>query len=126
MSASPWPGRIATGVSLLLALAFVAAGVVKVAGLEFEVKAFENFGLPLWSMYVAGVFELIAAGLLVWRRTTTLGAIIGVGIMVNAVFAHIHADEVPNTVAPVVFAALFVWLGWSRRADFARLLLGEK
>lgn len=116
---SPWPGRIATGLSILVALLFCAAAVPKLGQIEFEVKAFENFGLPIWSMLLVGVFEVIVAVMLIIRRTTTLGAIIGVGIMINAFFAHIHAAEYPNVVPSLVVTAILVWLGLRRRHAFA-------
>lgn len=116
---SPWPGRIETGLSFLVALLFCAAAVPKLGQIEFEVEAFGNFGLPLWSMLLVGVFEVIAAVMLVIRRATTLGAIIGVGIMINAFFAHIHAAEYPNVVPSLVVTAMLVWLGLRRRHAFA-------
>ena len=117
---SPWPDRIATAVTGLLALAFIAAGGAKLAQAQFELDAFVRFEIPVWLMIMAGAFEVIAAGLLIMRRSRTLGAIMGVGIMIVAIGAHLHAAEYPNAVVPTAFIGLFVWLGLRHRGDFAR------
>ena len=85
--------RTAFFVSLLLAAAFAGAGIAKVLRVEFEVEAFKLFQLPIWLMVQVGVVEIIGAALLVSDRTATLGAIIGVAIMVVAIPVHFFADE---------------------------------
>jgi uncharacterized membrane protein YphA (DoxX/SURF4 family) len=115
-------GRLTTTASILLALGFLAAGAAKVLRLDFEVEAFDKFGLPLWLMVQGGIFEVAAAALLVRAKTATLGAIIGVGVMVFAIPTHLAVGEVPQAAMPVLFLAGFVFVGWQRREHLATLL----
>jgi len=43
---------------VVLSLVFLASGGAKLAGLEFEIVAFERWGYPLWFMYFTGVVEV--------------------------------------------------------------------
>ena len=42
-------------INYILALIFILSGGAKVAGLEFEIVAFERWGYPMWFMYLTGV-----------------------------------------------------------------------
>ena len=77
----------------LLVLIFLASGSAKLAGLEFELNAFERWGYPLWFMYFTGVVEVLGGlGLLVvaLRRLVSLGLL---GVMIGAVLTHLANDE---------------------------------
>ena len=40
-----------------LAAIYFLSGAAKLAGLEFEITAFERWGYPLWFMYFTGLAE---------------------------------------------------------------------
>jgi uncharacterized membrane protein YphA (DoxX/SURF4 family) len=48
-------------ISVLLALAFLAAAFAKLTGNEMMVGNFARYGYPLWFMYFVGVAELAGA-----------------------------------------------------------------
>lgn len=77
----------------LLVLIFVTSGSAKLAGLEFELAAFERWGYPIWFMYLTGFIEFFAGlGLLmkIPRRIVSLGL---AGLMLGAAVTHIvHAE----------------------------------
>ncbi len=116
--------RVVSVLSILIALLYLAGGAAKLFRIEFDRAAFERFDLPLYAMTIAGLAEWTAAVLLLRRSTATLGAIIGVGIMVVAVGAHLHAGEMLEALLPVGVMAALAWIGWQRRADLGKWLAG--
>lgn len=115
-------------IALLLALVFFASGAAKLAGLEFEIAAFEGWGYPLWFMYLAGFVEVTGAVMLVLRRTSTLAAAGLAAFMIGAVGTHVmHAEWGMLVVASTILllSARHAWRGWGRGlpssyATFAR------
>ena len=49
---------ILLGVKILVSLAFVAAGLAKLAGAEMMVGTFDALGVGQWFRYVTGAIEL--------------------------------------------------------------------
>jgi putative oxidoreductase len=104
-------------IALLLALVFFASGAAKLAGLEFEIAAFEGWGYPLWFMYAVGLVEVIGAVLLVLRHTSALAAAGLAAFMIGAVGTHVlHAEWGMLVVASTILllAARHAWRGWGR------------
>lgn len=59
---------------LIISLAFGLSGLAKLAGLDFEVAAFERWGFPSGFMYFTGVLEVLAAlGIWVDRMSAFVG-----------------------------------------------------
>jgi DoxX-like family len=59
-----------------------------------SVKLFTILGMEPWGRIGIGVFELIAAVLLMINRTVLLGALLGVGLMCGAVFFHLTNSNI--------------------------------
>lgn len=78
-----WICRIAAAVILLQTLYF------KFTGAEESVYIFTKVGLEPWGRYASGVAELFAAALLLFPRTTWLGALLAAGVMVGAIGSHL-------------------------------------
>jgi len=78
-----WICRIVAALILLQTLYF------KFTGAEESVYIFTKVGLEPWGRYASGVAELFAAALLLFPRTTWLGALIAVGVMVGAIGSHL-------------------------------------
>jgi putative oxidoreductase len=107
----------------VLALVFFASGAAKLAGLEFEVVAFERWGYPLWFMYLVGLVEVTGALLLLLRRTSALAGAGLAAFMTGAVGTHvIHAEWGMLVVATVIMllSARHAWLGLGKRASAHR------
>ena len=106
-----------TLLNALLILIFLASGCAKLAGLEFELVAFERWGYPLWFMYLTGALEvLVAIGMLKrqWMLYSVFGMVI---IMIGAVGTHALNAEWPMLVLASSILSLAVyrlWLGSSR------------
>lgn len=78
-----WICRITAAVILLQTLYF------KFTGAEESIYIFTKVGLEPWGRYASGVAELLAGVLLLFPRTTWLGALIAAGVMVGAIGSHL-------------------------------------
>jgi uncharacterized membrane protein YphA (DoxX/SURF4 family) len=78
-----WVLRILPAVILLQTLFF------KFSGAEESVYIFSTLGMEPWGRIGSGVLELIASVLLIYPRTTHLGAALGLGLMAGAIFFHL-------------------------------------
>ena len=75
--------RIVPTVILLQTLYF------KFSAAPESVYIFEQLGLEPWGRIGLGIIELIVALLILIPKTTWIGALLGVGIMLGAIFSHI-------------------------------------
>lgn len=78
-----WALRIIPAVIMLQTLYF------KFTAHPQSVKLFTILGMEPWGRIGIGVFELIAAVLLLINRTVLLGALLGAGLMCGAIFFHL-------------------------------------
>jgi len=96
----------------LLALVFLLSGATKMAGMEFEIQAFEHWGYPTWFMYLSGVVEIAGAiGLLIPRISALTAACLAL-FMSGAVGTHlIHSEWLMSYIAAsiMVAAGLRAW-----------------
>lgn len=80
---------------LTLILKLTAAAIMlqtlffKFSGSEESVFIFSKLGVEPWGRIAAGISELIASILILIPRTTLIGALMGVGIMLGAIASHI-------------------------------------
>lgn len=103
--------RIVWGVRILLALAFGAAGIAKLAGVPQMVQVFEAIGFGQWFRYATGVVEVGGAVLLLVPATGFLGGLLLAVTMVFAVATHlvlIGGSPVPAIVLALL-SAFVVW-----------------
>lgn len=82
MIIAAWTARILAAVILLQTLFF------KFTGAEEAVFIFTELGVEPWGRIALGIFELITALLLLIPLTTGIGAVLGFGLMVGAIFSH--------------------------------------
>jgi uncharacterized membrane protein YphA (DoxX/SURF4 family) len=100
--------------SVLLALAFVGAGLAKLSGQPMMVAEFTTFGYPLWFLYFTGALEVICAVLLLVPRLAGVGAALIVCVMIGALFSHLTHGQVAMIGAPVVLLILALVVGTLR------------
>lgn len=77
-----WVLRIVPAFIMLQTLFF------KFSASEESVYIFSVVGIEPWGRIATGVFELIASLLLLYPRTTYLGALLGAGLMSGALMMH--------------------------------------
>ena len=78
-----WALRIVPAIILLQTLFF------KFTAAPESVYIFSKLGVEPYGRIGSGVFELIAAILLLYPRTTLHGAILGLGVMAGAIVSHL-------------------------------------
>ena len=85
----------------------------KFTGAEESKYIFSKLGLEPWGRIGSGVVELIAVILLLYSRTTTLGAILSIGVISGAIFSHLTrlGIVVKDDGGLLFFLALAVFIG---------------
>jgi uncharacterized membrane protein YphA (DoxX/SURF4 family) len=101
-----WILRVIPAVVLMQTLFF------KFSAAPESVYIFSTLGLEPWGRILVGIFELIAAILLLIPRTTLLGAILGMGLMAGAIFSHLTklGIVVQNDHGELFILALIVFI----------------
>lgn len=80
-----WIVRLIAVVILMQTLYF------KFTGAEESVYIFTKLGIEPYGRIGSGIVELIASILILIPRTTIIGAFLGFGTMIGAIFSHIFA-----------------------------------
>ncbi|MEM1348979.1 MAG: DoxX family protein [Myxococcota bacterium] len=110
--------------TILLALAFLGAGGMKLSGAEEMVKNFATWGLPIWAMYAIGVLEVLAALTLLVPKAAPVGAFLLMSTMIGAAITH-AVTGTPEGIPPnVVLFAMAAGVLYLRREHFVALLPG--
>ncbi len=94
---------------ILVAAAFAAAGLAKLAGAEMMVATFEAIGIGQWFRYLTGIIEVGAALLLFVPNRQAYGAALLVCTMIGAILAHVlflGPSAVPALVLGVLSAII--------------------
>lgn len=78
-----WPARLVAAIILLQTLYF------KFGGEAESVYIFSTLGVEPWGRIGSGVVEGIAALLILYPRTSWLGAALALGVMGGAILAHL-------------------------------------
>ena len=109
--------RIVWGIRVLLALAFGAAGIAKLAGAAQMVQVFDAIGFGQWFRYLTGAVEVVGVVLLLVPYTGFLGALLLSATMVGAVATHvalIGGSPLPALVLGLL-SAFVAWRLWPSR-----------
>lgn len=78
-----WGARIVAALIMAQTLYF------KFTGAEESIKLFTQLGIEPWGRFGTGIFELTASILLLIPPTVWLGSILGIGLMIGAIFSHV-------------------------------------
>ena len=105
--------------NLVWLLRLLVAGILlqtlffKFTGAPESVWIFQTLGAEPWGRIASGVAELIVAGLILWPRTTGLGAIGALGVISGAIVAHLTklGIEVQGDGGLLFYLALAVFAG---------------
>ena len=114
MALSPTHPRIVWTVRILLAMAFGAAGLAKLAGVPQMVQVFDAIGFGQWFRYLTGVVEIVGAVLLLVPAAGFFGGLLLAATMVCAVATHLLMIG-GNPAPAVVLGALAAFVAWRLR-----------
>lgn len=101
---------LSIGLRALLTIAFVGAGLAKLAGVDMMIATFDALGFGQWLRYVTGIVE-IGGAVLLWLpgRQVLAAALLG-ATMVGALVAHVFvlgaAEGVPAVVLGLICTAV--------------------
>ena len=84
----------------------------KFTGAAESVYVFSSLGVEPWGRIGTGVLELIASALILWPRTTAIGALLALGLMGGALLTHffILGIAVQNDGGQLFLYALIVFI----------------
>ena len=109
-----WPkNKVQTVLTVLLTLAFLLSGIMKLTGAEQIRQGFENWGYPIFFMYVIGLCEVAGAIGLWLRRFSYAAKVCLLLLMAGAVLTHLVFDGVIDAVTAfilLIFAAVTLML----------------
>jgi len=101
-------------IKVLLTLAFVAAGVAKLSGVEMMVQTFDAVGVGQWFRYVTGAIEIGGAALLWLRGRQIYGAGLLTCTMAGAVLAHLFIIG-PSAIPALILGLLSAVVAYAHR-----------
>ena len=111
---SPAMPYIVLAIRAVVSLAFLAAGLAKLAGVQMMVETFEAIGWGQWFRYLTGVIEVGSVALLWMPGRQWIGAGLLVCTMFCAVLFHILVLG-PSAVPAIVLGLLSAVLLWRHR-----------
>lgn len=123
------PGKVLNTILWLLQigleLLFLMAGFSKLSGDPQMVGMFDKIGVGQWFRYLTGALEVLGAILLLIPRTSGVGGLLLVGVMMGAILTHLFIVG-GSPLVPVVLLVVASAIAWSRRARTANLLFGTR
>lgn len=106
-----WAVRIATAGLL------GHAAMGKFTGDPYAIEVFSHIGMGIHGRILIGLIEMLAALLIVSPQSSVYGALVGLGVMVGAVIAHLTMIGVHDLAHAVLVAAGCVAILYMRRGD---------
>src|SRR5882762_7068216 len=100
---------------------FLMVGFLKLSGNAQLVGLFQAIGLGQWFRYLTGTLEVAGAILLLIPRTSGLGALILVGVMLGAVMTHLFIIGGSPLMA-IILLGVTALVAWGRRQRTMNLL----
>jgi hypothetical protein len=101
-------------VKILVALAFLAAGLAKLAGVPMMTGIFDTIGLGQWFRYVTGAIEVIGGILVLIPSLAAFGGLLLACTMAGGVITHLTV--LPGSPIPaVILCALSAVIAWVHR-----------
>ncbi len=104
---------------IVAAVIFFAAGVQKFIGHHEMVRTFETIGIGQWFRYFTGAVEVLAAGLLLTRYYSGLGALLLVPTMIGAVLMHLFVIG-GSPMIPIVLVTLVAVIAMGRQEQIVK------
>jgi putative oxidoreductase len=120
-TATGWRRNVLWGVKIMVALAFLAAGGAKLAGIQAMIDLFNVIGLGQGFRFVTGAVEVTGAILMLIPALAAFGALLLACTMVGAVITHLTvlpASPIPALILLVVSAGI----AWAHRDQVSKLL----
>ena len=85
---------------IMVMTVFMVTGFLKLISSPQEITIFENWGYPLWLMYLTGVLNIICALGLCLRKTSLYSAIVLLLLLSTAIISNILTKQPLITSLP--------------------------
>ncbi len=109
-----WKSNAVRVLAVVVGLAFIASGAMKLAGTEESVKRFQDFSYPPWFMYVTGAIEVGSGILIMICKLRFWGALLLICTMIGAIYSHAKIGEgADEMIAPGVLLVLCAVVAWA-------------
>lgn len=118
------PSRVVAVLAVVLGLAMIGGGAMKLVNQSGQVAAFGALGLPAWFRVLVGTFEVIGGLLVIVPTTTPAGSLILSTILVGALWAHVAHGDWSHAVPAVILLPLFLTIFRANRRRAIQLLGG--
>ena len=106
-----------------LALLFLGAGAIKLAGLPAMVRLFDAMGMGQWLRFAVGAAEMTGGAMLLVPGLTLPGVLLLVGVMFGAIGGDVMVlHTLP--LAPVAVLAVLLAALHARRGELRALVRG--
>ena len=107
-----WTAAGIWALKILAALIMLQTLYFKFTGAEESIYIFSTLNMEPWGRIGTGVLELIASILILYPRTTIIGALLGAGLMGGAIFFHLTklGIEVQKEGGQLFIYALLVFI----------------
>ena len=107
-------------IKILVSVAFLGAGLSKLAGVEMMVTTYEEIGFGQWFRYLTGVIEVGSVILLWLGSKQVFGAVLLVCTMLGAVLTHYFILG-PSAVPAIVLGLLSAYILYYYRGQLSLL-----
>lgn len=111
---------ILLAIKVLVSVAFLGAGLAKLAGVEMMVTTYEEIGFGQWFRYLTGVIEVGSVILLWLGSKQVFGAVLLVCTMLGAVLTHYFILG-PSAVPAIVLGLLSAYILYCHRDQLSFL-----
>ena len=116
--------RIVSAIAILLGLAMIGGGAMKLIAQSDQVAAFNGLGLPPWFRVLVGTFEISGGVLMLVPSTVPAGTLVLSTILVGALWAHLVHGEWSHAVPVLVLLTAFLSIFRLNRGRAIQLLGG--
>lgn len=96
----------------VLAFFFVRAGIEKFLGVPAALMPFEEFGWPVWTVYLTALAEFAGSIALFIPVARTLGGLLLAGVMAGAAFTNIVNGDISYLWTNILLGAGSLVLAW--------------
>ena len=113
-----WPkSKVQMVITVLLSLAFLMTGIMKLTGAEMVQEGFEGWGYPIFFMYIIGICEVAGAIGLWLRRFSYAAKVCFILLMAGAALTHLVFDTFQEAMAPIILIILTAVTLWLHRRE---------
>lgn len=110
-----WLVLSGTAMRVLIAAFFVMLAVRNLSGDPQIAGDFRRFGYADGFRTLIALVQLCSAMLLLWQRTTWIGAAMLTAVMIGAAWCHLRHDPPATAITPLLFLGLTSALVWAYR-----------